>query len=78
MNIECTPEEARWFLGLPDVIGLQEEMMEGRGAKIRKSLTATDPKALMRTFTSVMGSGFDAMQIQFWSQFTGQNMKDSE
>jgi len=25
MNIECTPEEARRFLGLPDVTGLQEK-----------------------------------------------------
>ena len=33
MNIECTLEEARRFLGLPDVTGLQEEMVEGLGGK---------------------------------------------
>ena len=78
MDIECTPEEARRFLGFPDVIGLQEEMMEGLGVKIRERLTATDPEALMKTCMSGMGGGFEGMQKQFWSQFTGQNMKDSE
>ena len=78
MNIECTPEEARRFLGLPDVTGLQEEMMEGLGAKMRESLAATDPEALMKTWMSGMGGGFEEMQKQFWSQFTGQNTKDSE
>ena len=78
MNIECTPEEARRFLGLPDVTGLQEEMMEGLGAKMRESLAATDPEALMKTWMSGMGEGLEEMQKQFWSQFTGQNTKDSE
>ena len=76
MNIECTPEEARRFLGLPDVTGLQEEMMEGLGAKMRESLAATDPKALMKTWMSGMGEGFEEMQKQFWSQFAGQNTKE--
>jgi hypothetical protein len=29
IEIDCTPEEARRFMGLPDVTGLQEEMMKG-------------------------------------------------
>ena len=53
-------------------------MMEGLGVKIRESLTATDPEALMKTCMSGMGGGFEGMQKQSWSQFTGQNMKDSE
>ena len=78
MDIECTPEEARRFLGLPDVTGLHEEMMEGLGAKMRESLDATDPEALLKTWMSGMGGGFEEMQKQFWLQFTGQNTKDSE
>ena len=27
MDIECTPEEARTFLGLPDVKPMQEQLM---------------------------------------------------
>jgi len=78
MNIECTLEEARQFLGLPDVTGLQEEMVEGLGVKMRESLVATEPETLMKTWMSEMGGGFEEMRKQFWSPFTGQNMKDSE
>ena len=28
MNIDCTPEEARVFLGLPDVQPMQEHLMK--------------------------------------------------
>ena len=78
MNIECTPEEARRFLGLPDVTGLQEEMVEGLGVKMRESLVATDLEIPLKTWMFGMGGGLEEMQKQFWSQFTGQNIKDSE
>ena len=78
MNIRCMPEQARRFPGLPDVIGLQEEMMGGVGAKMRESLSATDSEALMKALMSGTGGVFEEMQKQFWSQITGQNTKDSE
>ncbi len=28
MNVECTPDEARAFLGLPDVKPMQEQLMQ--------------------------------------------------
>ena len=52
--------------------------MEGVGAKMRESLAAIDPVALMKTWMSRMGGSFEEMQKQFWSQFTGQNTKDTE
>ena len=78
MHIECTLEGARQYLGLPDVTNLQEEMVEGLGVKMRESLVATDPETLMKTWMSGMSGGSEEMQKQFWSQFTGQNIKDSE
>ena len=33
VNVECTPEEARTFLGLPDVQPMQEAVMDGRNRK---------------------------------------------
>ena len=29
MNVDCTPEEARAFLGLPDVKPMQEQLIAG-------------------------------------------------
>ena len=78
MNVECMLEEARQFLGLSDVTSLQEEMVEGLGVKMRESLVARDPETLMKTWMSGMGGVFEETQNQFWSQFTGENMKDLE
>jgi hypothetical protein len=40
MNVDCTPEEARAFLGLPDVKPMQEHLMrelqERMAANIRR------------------------------------------
>ena len=76
--IRKTLEEARQFLQLSDVTSLQEEMVEGLGVKMRDSLVATDMETLLKTWMSGMGGGLEEMQKQFWSQFTGQNIKDSE
>ena len=35
IDVDCTPEEARAFLGLPDVQPLQEEMMAALRDRIR-------------------------------------------
>ena len=53
-------------------------MVEGLGVKMRDSLVATDLEIPLKTWMFGMGGGLEEMQKQFWSQFTGQNTKDSE
>ncbi|MEC7028763.1 MAG: DUF6489 family protein, partial [Pseudomonadota bacterium] len=37
-NIDCTPEEARRFMGLPDVTPLQDKMMEELEKKMQENI----------------------------------------
>ena len=48
IEADCTPEEARRFLGLPDVVPMQEAMMEKIQHRMANALDATTPEALLK------------------------------
>jgi hypothetical protein len=50
IDIDCTPEEARTFLGLPDVAPLQQRMLGEIEARMRAALEAMDPQQLMASW----------------------------
>jgi hypothetical protein len=75
INVDCTPEEARAFLGLPDVAPLQESMMAQMKAQMEKAAAAMDPEAVMRTLFPAGAEGLADLQKAFWSQFTGRTAK---
>lgn len=47
IEIECSPEEARQFMGLPDVQPLHDKMMGEIEGRMRQALSATDPSAFI-------------------------------
>ncbi|WP_417452318.1 DUF6489 family protein [Kiloniella sp.] len=74
-DIDCTPEEARQFLGLPDVSELQKEAIEEVRKKMLETIQASDPETLMKTWMPASMQGFDQMQKMFWSQFSQDGSK---
>lgn len=52
VEAECTPEEARAFLGLPDVTVLNEQLVAEMKARMDANITAMQPDELMKTWTS--------------------------
>jgi hypothetical protein len=68
MNVECTPEEARVFLGLPDVKPMQEEMLKEVQKRLSASLKAMDPEAIMKTWLPATLQGYEQLQEMFLSQ----------
>lgn len=74
-DIECTPEEARTFLGLPDVKPMQEKMMREVEDRMKSNLSAMDPDTLIKTWMPVGVQGFEQLQKMFWSQM-GQSSSD--
>jgi hypothetical protein len=70
INVDCTPEEARTFLGLPDVAPLQDAMMAQMKAQMEKAAAAMDPETLMKTIFPAQAEGLAEMQKAFWQQFT--------
>jgi len=52
IEAECTPEEARAFLGLPDVTVLNAHLVEEMKSRMDANLTAMQPEELMKAWTS--------------------------
>lgn len=69
IDIDCTPEEARRFLGLPDIAAIQEEAMAEIRKKMLETIQQSDPESLMKTWMPASMQGFEQMQKMFWSQF---------
>ncbi len=67
-DIDCTPEEARAFLGLPDVKPMQEAMMAEVEERMRANLAAMDPESLFKTWLPASLQGFEQLQQMFFSQ----------
>lgn len=71
LDIDCTPEEARAFFGLPDVRPMQESLIAELQGRISESMAAMDPEALIKTWLPAGMQGFEQMQKAFWSQMAG-------
>jgi hypothetical protein len=68
VNVDCTPEEARAFLGLPDVKPMQEEMLKEVQKLLSTSLKAMDPETIAKTWLPATLQGYEQMQEMFLSQ----------
>lgn len=71
IDIDCTPDEARRFLGLPDVAPMQKAMMDEVQRRMTENLKAMDPEQMVKTWLPVGLQGFDQLQKAFWAQMTG-------
>lgn len=71
MEIDCSPEEARLFMGLPDVAAMNDELVAALGEKLRESLSGEEAGALFKDWFSGGFEGFEKLQKDFWSRFSG-------
>ncbi len=55
VNVECTPEEARTFLGLPDVTALNETLVTEMQVRLRDNMAALQPEELMKNWLAFGG-----------------------
>jgi len=68
IDVDCTPEEARAFLGLPDVRPMQEALMKQLQDRMSANLNAMDPETLFKTWLPATLQGFEQVQKMFWNQ----------
>ena len=71
IDIECSPEEAREFMGLPDVAAMNEELVTALGHKLRATLSGKEPDALFGQWFAGGFEGLEKMQKDFWARFSG-------
>lgn len=60
VNVECSPEEARRFMGLPDVTPINEKLVEEMGKRMEKNLQLMSGEAMMNSWMSVGTQAQDA------------------
>jgi hypothetical protein len=68
IDIDCTPQEARTFLGLPHVEPMQEALVAQMQKRLARYLDAMEPEALMSAWLPGGIKGLTALQEQFWQQ----------
>ena len=75
MNIDCTPEEARAFFGLPDVQPMQEHLMREMQERLSANLKAMDPDTMIKAWLPAAVKGFEQWQDMFASQMSSARTK---
>lgn len=79
VDVDCTPEEARTFLGLPDVKPMQEALMKQIQDQMAANLHAIDPETMLKVWLPAGVQGMEQLQKMFWNQFsTGLRPKEKK
>ena len=52
VEVDCTPAEARAFMGLPDVEPLNDHLVSEMKRRMDENIMAMQPEELMKTWTS--------------------------
>ncbi len=68
VNVECSPEEARAFMGLPDVQPMQQALMKDLEDRLRSNISALSPETMISTWLPASMQGAEQLQKMFWSQ----------
>lgn len=77
IEVDCTPTEARAFMGLPNMEPLQAEVMAEIQRRVMKALTLTDPQQLLRNWVPWGAQGLEAFQsFMRTASGTGGSSKD--
>jgi hypothetical protein len=80
IEIDCTPQEARSFFGLPDLEPIHEAVSEHMKERMEAAAKAMDPESFMRAWMPG-GAGLEKMQEMFFSamsQSAGRTSRDED
>jgi hypothetical protein len=67
-NVECTPEEARAFLGLPDIVPMQQALMAELEQQLRENIRAMNPESMLKSWLPAGLQNVEQAQKLFWAQ----------
>ena len=71
LDIDCTAEEARRFLGLPELQPLQEALLKEVQERMGANLKAMDAKTMLETWLPATLKGFEQLQQMFAAHMAG-------
>jgi len=55
LEVDCSPKEARAFLGLPDVSSLNDHMVQEMKKRMESNMALVSPEELMRSWMTFGG-----------------------
>ena len=70
-DIDCTPQEARAFFGLPDLTPVHDLYVERMKTMITDGLTPADFEKMTRAWLPGMAEGFEQWRTALWNAATG-------
>lgn len=65
VDIDITPEEARRFLGLPDLEPMQQAVLQDLQDRLQKNIDLLEPEALLKTWFSLAPQGMEQLSKMF-------------
>ncbi len=71
MEVDCSPEEARRFLGLPDLSPLNDHLVSEMGKRIDANMAMLDPQEFMKNWMSFGAGAQDQMRKMMEGGFGG-------
>lgn len=74
VNVECTPEEARRFMGLPDVTPINEALIAEMQKRMESNLALMSPDTMMSSWMSVGTQAQDAF-VKLMTSAAGASFK---
>jgi hypothetical protein len=77
IEVDCTPAEARTFMGLPDVEPLQAEVMAEIQRRAMQALAMTDPQQLLKNWVPWGAQGLETFQTFMRAATGGAQQKSS-
>ncbi len=72
-TIDCTPEEARTFFGLPDVVPMQQALMQQLQERLEDNIRTLDPEVLIKTWMPMAMQNWSEWQKTVWGQMGQMN-----
>lgn len=68
VDVDCTPDEARQFLGLPNIAPVQDRVMKELEKKMLENIQTLDPEAFIKTWMPLTMESWGEMQKMFLGQ----------
>jgi hypothetical protein len=71
IEVECSPQEARAFLGLPDVAGLNDHLVREMKNRIDANMALAAPEELMKSWMAFGGQATEQFRRLLTAAATG-------
>jgi hypothetical protein len=78
INVDCTPEEARRYMGLPDIAPMQESMLKEMQQRMMANMQSMQSGDMIKAWMPMGIDNWLEFQKSFWNQMTSVATKSDD